>query len=105
MGRKTAFELLTPDLHAKALAHLRANPHRSLDELQVALLEDGIDISRSALHRAAIKVKANDKLMATAEDQTVITIVDRVSGEVRVIKTHLPASVVDALIHQAASTP
>jgi len=101
MGRKSAFESLEPEKKAKVLAFIRANRHKVIDDIQTALLEvEGVDIARSTLHRTITKINARDQLLARAEEQTVVTVVDRVTGEVRVIKTCMPGDLVEALIRQ-----
>lgn len=101
MGRKSAFESLEPEKQAKALALVRAHRHKSIDDVRALMEAEGIDMARSSLHRAMTKINARDQLLVRAEEQSVITVVDRISGEVRVIKACIPGDLVETLIRQA----
>ncbi|ART47586.1 MULTISPECIES: DUF3486 family protein [Acidovorax] len=102
MGRKSAFKSLEPEKQAKALALMRAHRHKSIDDIRAALIDsEDLDISRSAVHRMLSKLNARDQMLASAEEHTVVTVVDRITGEVVVIKTAVPASLIESLIRQA----
>ncbi|KAB2905597.1 MAG: helix-turn-helix domain-containing protein [Burkholderiaceae bacterium] len=102
MSRKSAFDSLAPELQTRVIALVRANRHKSLDDIKAVLTaSEGITISRSAIHRTLTKLNARDHLVALPAEQTVVTVVDRVSGEVRVVKTAIPAAVIEAMIRSA----
>lgn len=105
MGRKSTFESQEPQKQASILAFIRANRHLGIDDIRAGLLEsEGFDMARSTLHRTITKINARDQLLARADEQTVVTVVDRVSGDVRVIKTCVPGALIDALIRQAEAS-
>jgi hypothetical protein len=101
MTRRSFVDALPADERVKAITVLRANRHRSLDQIKAALSEQvGIDASRSAVHRATTKLDAYDRQNAAADEGTIVTIVERATGEVRVVKTSLPPSTIEDLIRQ-----
>ena len=104
MGRRSTFASLEPQTQARVLAVMRANRHKAIDDIRAILIAaEGIDISRSAVHRTLLKINARDQLLARADEQTVVTAVDRASGEVLIIKTALPAVLIERLIREAES--
>ncbi len=87
---------------AQALAIAQANRHATLSSLKVILAEQmGLEISRSAIHRNLREMDATGQTMARPEESTVVTIVGRTTGEVRIVKTDLPGAVVEELICQS----
>lgn len=102
MTRRSFVDALAADKQVAAVALLRANRHLSLDQVKEALEKElGIQASRSAVHRFLVKLAAYDRRRAAKNEDTIITIVERTTGEVRIISTSLPASTVEALIRQS----
>ena len=94
-------DALPADQKAKAIAVLRANRHQSLDWITATLSEQaGVEVSRSAVHRALAKLNIYDRQNAAMGEGTVVTIVERATGEIRLVTTGLPASTVEAMIRQ-----
>lgn len=101
MTRRSFMDALPANQKAKAIAVLRANRHQSLDWITAALSEQvGVETSRSAVHRALAKLNAYDRRSAATGEGTVVTIVERATGEIRLVTTGLPASTVEGLIRQ-----
>lgn len=73
----------------------------NLDAILEAILAAGVgEISRSALGRYVPTLKQGDSLKASPEEDTVITVVERRTGEVRVIRISAPADLVAAQIEK-----
>ena len=81
---------------------IRTSSYIDLDKVLAKLRESGIALSRSALYRYASKLRARDAMTATPQERTIVTIVERPSGLVQVVKTSLPGEKVAALIHHAS---
>jgi len=102
MGRRSVFDMLHTARRAQALAIVQANRHASLSELKAILADEmGLKISRSAIHRNLRKTDASGQTMARPDESTVVTIVGRSTGEVRIVKTTLAGAVVEELIRQS----
>lgn len=103
MGRTSTAKRLTPtDQQALNLA-IRASSYVDLDKVRAQLQGGGITLSRSSLYRYAAKLRERDAMTATPEEGTVVTIVERPSGFVQVVKTSMHGDAVAALIQQTTS--
>ena len=72
-----------------------------LDAILADVHACGIDtISRSALGRYVPTLKMQDGLQAFTAEETIVTIVERSSGQVRIIKTSASAAMVAAQIEK-----
>ena len=98
MGRASKIDLLTPGQQLTMDRCVRAYRYRDLDGLLEDLKAQGIEMSRSALHRYVVKLQQRDALCAGPEEGTIVTIVERGSGSVRVLKTAATGQAVAALI-------
>lgn len=83
---------------------IRASRYRSMNTTLEALRKEGIDVSRSALGRYALSLKRDDGLMASPADNTIITIVERNSGKIRVVKTSAPADAIASHLESLVPT-
>ena len=103
MGRTSTAKRLTPAAqHALNLA-IRGSRYIDLEQVRTKLQGSGITLSRSSLYRYAAKLRERDAMTATPDEGTVVTIVERPSGLVQVVKTSMPAEAVAALIQQTTS--
>jgi hypothetical protein len=88
MGRISTLFYLSPEHQESLKACIRSHQYVNLDLMMVDLKKRGITgITRSALHRHVVNFKESDALCASPDEGTVVTIIERGSGEVRVIKT------------------
>lgn len=87
MGRVSTFKYLTPEQHAVADACIRRYRYARIDAVLEELQAVGIKISRSALGRYMKQLGERDGMLMDSSDATVVTIVDRASGNVMVLKT------------------
>ncbi len=100
MGRLSSVHYMTAEEEVKLDRCVRAHRYASLDAMLVDLDRHGIKISRSALHRHAAKLKEKDALCAGPEETTIVSIIERSTGEIRVLRTHVSGAVVAALIEE-----
>lgn len=75
-------------------AHRYQEYHKAVNELAA----QGIKVARSTLHRYAVGLRERDAMTAYPEEGTVVTIVERSTGLVRVVKTSASAEALVALI-------
>lgn len=88
MGRTSACLYLTSEYQESVRTVIRSQQYVILDLMMASLQERGIKgISRSSLHRNGCQLKEADALCASTGKGTVVTNVERGSGEVRVMKT------------------
>ena len=98
MGRLTGIEMLQE--HEKMAVDRCIREHRyvGLDDMVSTLDEQGIKVTRSSLHRYLLKLRDRDATLATPEEGTIVTIVERATGEVRLVKTAASAESIATLI-------
>ena len=102
MGRRSSIDKIPAESQTTVIEFIRAHRHWTLTELTDGLLDLGIvDISRSALHRYLEKLYVSDSLQATQEEGTIVTIMERATGEVRVVKCSASAQLVADLVARA----
>jgi len=77
---------------------IREHRYMLLDEIVADLTAQGITVGRSSLHRYVVKLREKDATLATPEEGTIVTIVERSSGEVRLVKTAASAEAIATLI-------
>lgn len=88
MGRNCNIASLPVEQQAQVDECIRSHRYMNLDSIMEAIGEFGISgVSRSALHRYLGGLKEKDALHAHPEEGTIITIVERGTGEVRIVKT------------------
>lgn len=89
---------LTPAQHARVGDVIRYHRYAQLDVILGRLTEEGISISRSALHRHLVRLRARDGLDAGSGARTIVVIVDLQTGSVRNLRTSATAEVVGAAV-------
>lgn len=77
---------------------IRANRYQNIDQIVEQLAAEGIQVARSTLHRHMVRLHARDAMTAHPEEDTVVTIVERSTGLVRVVKTSATAEALVAMI-------
>ncbi len=88
MGRLTAFHYLSLEDQERVNKCIRIHQYSNLDWMMSDLKECGVTgFSRGALHRQVLRLKEADALCANPNEGTVVTIIERGSGSVRIIKT------------------
>lgn len=98
MGRLTGIELL-PEHEKMAVDRcIREHRYTGLDDMVSELAEQGIKVNRSSLHRYLLKLRDKDATLATPEEGTIVTIVERATGEVRLVKSAASADAIATLI-------
>lgn len=99
MGNHFSISRLPAEQQALVNKSIRSNRYRDLDIIMDELSDLGVGgFSRSALHRYLCVLREKDALCAQPEDGTIVTIVERGTGEVRVVKTSASGEAVAALI-------
>ncbi len=99
MGKNSNIDKLEIPLQMQVNDCIRAHRYIQIDVILTALKELGFEgIHRSNLHCYIVKLKAQDALTANPNEGTVITIVERATGEVRVIKSSASAVAIAAMI-------
>ena len=88
MGRISSYYYLSADHQESLKGCIRSHQYVNLDLMMADLEKRGVTgITRSALHRHVVNLKESDALCASPNEGTVVTIIERGTGEVRVIKT------------------
>ena len=101
MGRRNSIDKLPPKVRSAVIDCIRAHRHFTLDEIILALEERGfMDVSRSSLHRFLPRLDKNDALLANPEEGTIVTIVERGSGEVRTVNSSASGLAIATLIKE-----
>jgi hypothetical protein len=99
MGNVSKIAKLDLQLQMQINDCIRAHSYIQIDVILRALKELGFEgIHRSNLHCYIVKLKAQDALTANPNEGTVITIVERATGEVRVIKSSASAVAIASMI-------
>lgn len=99
MGIVSTIDKLEIPLQMQVNDCIRTHRYIQLDDILVSIKKLGIDgMNRSSLHRHIVKLKVRDSLNAKPSEGTIITIVERATGEVRVIKSSAPAVAIASLI-------
>ena len=106
MGNVSKIAKLDLQLQMQINDCIRAHRYIQIDVIMKALKELGFDgIHRSNLHCYIVKLKAQDALMANPDEGTIITIVERATGEVRVVKSRASGSAILSLIAKINEPP
>jgi Protein of unknown function (DUF3486) len=104
MGKNSNITNLPIDQQTQVDKLIRLHRYRNLDLIMEAARDCGITgFSRSALHRYLQDLKQSDALCANPDEGTIITIIERGTGEVRVIKTSASGSAIVTLIEKSTA--
>ena len=103
MGRTSTVRRLAIEDQVVVDRCIRAHSYCSLDAIVEDLAEQGIHLSRSSVHRHAQKLQIADGLFALPSEGTIITIVERGSGEIRVLKTSASGAAVAEFLERIRS--
>ena len=98
MGRISTIKRLDLSSRATVDRVIRAHAYLDVDRIVAELEAEGIELARSTLHRYLVGLRERDALCAQPGEDTVITIVERSTGVVRVIKTSASADALVSLI-------
>ena len=98
MGRLSEIDKLPEEHRCIAEACIRQHRYGQIDKVVEILAEQGISVARSSVHRHGRKLSECDMMCASPEEGTVVTIVERQSGAVRVVNTQANAEAVATLI-------
>jgi hypothetical protein len=98
MGRNTKIEQ-GPEHERIAIDRcIREHRYMGLDRMVADLAAQGLSVNRSSLQRYMSKLREKDANLATPEEGTIVTIVERASGEVRLVKSAASADAIATLI-------
>lgn len=104
MGQISNISSLPVEQQAQVDEIIRSNRYRNLDLIMMQVEERAISgFSRAALHRYLCGLKERDSLVANPEHGTIVTIVERGSGEVRVVKTCASGLAIASMIERIAA--
>ena len=99
MGRHRSIDLLPTEQREQVNQCIRLHRYMNFDAILADIQKLGIkQISRSALGRYLPNLRAGDELKVAPAEDTIVTIVERSTGEIRVIKTSASAAAVAAQI-------
>ena len=87
MGRTSTIIRLSPEENALTDALIRRFRYSQIDVVREELQQSGIKISRSALGRYMKKLGERDGFLMDDRDATVVTIMERSTGHVIVVKS------------------
>jgi hypothetical protein len=98
MGRNTKIES-GPEHERMAIDRcIREHRYMGLDDMVFDLAAQGITVNRSSLHRYMLKLRDRDSTLAAPEEGTIVTIIERSTGEVRLVKSAASAEAIATLI-------
>lgn len=100
MGRLSLGRRLEAETRGIVDRCIRANQYQDLLGIVAELAGQGITIPRSTLHRYVTALREADALCALPDEGTIVTIVERGTGQVRVVKTAATGLAVAALIEK-----
>ncbi len=104
MGRNSKIANLPIEKQMQVDQCIHAHRYISLNGMMITLRELGITtVSRSALGRYVAGLRERDALHAQPEEGTLVTIVERSTGEVRIVKTCASGLAVAALIEKIST--
>ena len=87
MGRASNILYLSPEQRAIVDACIRRHHYVDIVVAVAELEAKGIELSKSGLHRYALKLKERDALHAGTQDGTIVIIVERGTGAVTTLTT------------------
>ncbi len=102
MPPSSMFNTLNPLALDRVNRIIREHRYVNLAQVQDQLEKDGLSVKKSTLHRYVVQLRERDALCARPEEDTIVTIVERSTGEVRVVKTAISAEAVAALLASKA---
>lgn len=100
MGRIEAVKYMVPEQMAMVDACIRKHYYSKFTEAAEALSKQGIEISRSALHRRAQKLRAIDAAHTATPHDTIVIVMERSTGGVTSVATSASRDAVLAAIER-----
>jgi len=98
MGRLTSIDKLPEHERMAVDRCIREHRYMGIENMVLALVEQGIKVNRSSLHRYTVKLRDKDATLATPDEGTIVTIVERATGQVRLVKCAASAEAIATLI-------
>ena len=99
MGRISNINRLPGDQQAIVDSCIRQCRYQDLDFILKEVKRLGVPhVSRAGLYRYLVQLKEADSLLADPSQGTIVTIVERSTGEVRVLKTSASAIAIVSMI-------
>jgi len=106
MGRQFVIECLSPAEQIQVDQCIRLHGYRHIDQIMESVLLLKIPkLSRSALGRYTKRLREKEEMCAQPNEETIITIVERGTGEVRMIKSCASGQVLAAMIEKINKPP
>lgn len=103
MGRISSIHRMDDQQRAVVDRCIREHRYTGLSDIAATLADQGITIPRSNLHRHLSALREKDALVASPDEGTIVTIVERGTGEVRVLKTTASGQAIAAMIEKLQS--
>ncbi len=98
MPRLSKIEKLLPETQAQVDAVIRRHRYANLDGIKLELDELGVDVSRSAVGRYAIRLAESDALHSHGTGSTLVIVIDGNSEQSALIRTTAsPSAVLSAI--------
>jgi hypothetical protein len=98
MGRLLKIEMLPEHERIAIDRCIREHRYMVLDDIVADLAAHGVTVGRSSLHRYMVKLREKDATLAAPEEGTIVTMVERATGEVRLVKSAASADAIATLI-------
>jgi hypothetical protein len=98
MSRPTKIEQGPEHIRIAIDRCIREHRYMGIDDMHTDLAAQGVSVTRSSLHRYMLKLRDKDATLATPEEGTIVTIVERATGEVRLVKSVASADAIATLI-------
>ena len=102
MGRLGTVRQLTQEQQSTIDRCIRAHRYLDLDAIVMTLKDMEVTLARSTLHRYVSQLRRKDSLCALPDEGTIVTLVERGTGEVRIVKTAASAVALAAMIEALA---
>lgn len=104
MGGVFKIDKLTAEDQERVDGCIRANRYKQIDKTLAEIEHLGISgLSRSGLQRYMAQLKATDPIFSGPENGTIVTIIERRTGEVRIVRTTASATSIAAMIEKISA--
>lgn len=87
MGRNSALDHLTPEQRTAVESCIRQHYYVRNSEVSKSLATQGIHLTRSTVHRIAMRLKARDGDRLGSADNTVVVVMERDTGATATVTT------------------